>query len=344
MASQGDMAPHGARDAAEFVALMRQLKERSGLTYRQLEERAAGRGEVLARSTLADALRREALPRSEMLSAFVRACGDDHEVDAWLEARDRIAAAEAPPPGGTSSTSAVSRASSLPRRARVTAVVVTALLLVTSAWTLVLEGSNRSAARPGAPAKNAEASGQPLLSSKACAATLSKGDHSVCVQEVQKRLQHHGLDLPADAVFGPYTKMRLSAFQVFAGVPVTAMADDVTKKALYKQSLKITMWSPERVERRLREVFPEEPETAVRLVRCLSQLDPLWIWGHRDGNREWGLFQFSDLELRELRATPATALDPEWSIQRGRAVWARTKDFGHWSCTPRVTAMDDQQG
>ncbi|MEU7136074.1 peptidoglycan-binding domain-containing protein [Streptomyces sp. NPDC046261] len=341
MASQGDVAPHEARDAAEFVALMRRLKERSGLTYRQLEERAADRGEVLARSTLADALRRQALPRSEMLATFVRACGGDHQVDAWLEARDRLAAVPAPPPGRTV---AGARASSLPRRARLTALAATALLLLACVWMLILEGSKRSAARPGAPAGNADSSGQPLLSSKACAATLSKGDHNVCVQELQKRLQHHGLDLPADAVFGPYTKMRLAAFQVFAGVPVTAMADDPTKKALYKKSPDIPRWSPEQVERRLREVFPEEPETAVRLVRCLAHLDPLWIWAHRDGNREWGLFQFSDLELRELRAAPATALDPEWSIRRGRAIWERTKDFRHWSCTPRVTAMDDQRG
>ncbi|MEU4212770.1 peptidoglycan-binding domain-containing protein [Streptomyces sp. NPDC026206] len=341
MASQGELAPQEAQDAASFVALMRRLKEQSGLTYRQLEERAAGRGEVLARSTLADALRREALPRAEVLSAFVRACADDHEVGPWLEARDRIATAEARPPGRRART--VSRAAPLPRSARLTAVVAAALVLVACACLLILEGSDRSAARPGTPAGNPDPGGQPLLLSKDCSVTLSKGDHHVCVQEVQKRLQYHGLDLPADAVFGPYTKMRLSAFQVFAGVPVTAMADGPTKKALYKESLKITMWPPEKVERRLREVFPEEPDAAVRLVRCLAQLDPLWIWGNRDGNREWGLFQFSDLELRELRAVPATALDPEWSIQRGRAVWERTKDFGHWSCKPRVTALDDRR-
>ncbi|GGR86846.1 hypothetical protein GCM10010252_26920 [Streptomyces aureoverticillatus] len=98
MGSRGELDPRGARDAAMFVALMRQLKEQSGLTYRQLEERAAGRGEALARSTLADVMRRDALPRPELLAAFVRACAEDHEVDAWLTARDRIVAGEKPPP------------------------------------------------------------------------------------------------------------------------------------------------------------------------------------------------------------------------------------------------------
>ncbi|MEO3754382.1 RICIN domain-containing protein [Streptomyces sp. B6B3] len=87
-----------ARTAAEFVALMQELKDRSGLSYRQLEERAERRGEVLARSTIADGLRRRALPRAEVLAAFVRACGaGDDEVDAWLAARERIAAAPPEP-------------------------------------------------------------------------------------------------------------------------------------------------------------------------------------------------------------------------------------------------------
>ncbi|MFI1676931.1 RICIN domain-containing protein [Streptomyces sp. NPDC020607] len=87
-----DVSPHGARDIAGFVAAMRQLKTRSGLTYRELEERAARRGDVLARSTLADVLRRTSLPRPEVVAAFVHACGDGSRVDAWLAARDRIAA------------------------------------------------------------------------------------------------------------------------------------------------------------------------------------------------------------------------------------------------------------
>ncbi|MFF9457332.1 helix-turn-helix domain-containing protein [Streptomyces flaveolus] len=80
----------GARDTTEFIALLRQLKARSGLTYRQLERRAADQGEVLARSTLADVLRRDALPRPELVVALVRACGAEDRTDAWLEARERI--------------------------------------------------------------------------------------------------------------------------------------------------------------------------------------------------------------------------------------------------------------
>ncbi|MGX1564689.1 RICIN domain-containing protein [Streptomyces sp. NPDC055506] len=88
--------PHEARSAAEFVVCMRRLKEQAGLTYRKLEANAERHGDVLARSTVADALRRDSLPRAEVVVAFVRACGGDEDVAVWLAARDRLAAAEPP--------------------------------------------------------------------------------------------------------------------------------------------------------------------------------------------------------------------------------------------------------
>lgn len=89
MANVGELQPQQVGDAREFATAMRQLKERSGLTYRQLEESAAERGEALARSTLADVLGGKATPRPELVAAFVRACGDGLRVREWLEARER---------------------------------------------------------------------------------------------------------------------------------------------------------------------------------------------------------------------------------------------------------------
>ncbi|GAA1389882.1 hypothetical protein GCM10009639_18030 [Kitasatospora putterlickiae] len=89
---RGEAGPQDARDAGEFAALLRGVKERSGLSFRQLEERAAERGEVLPRSTAADLLRRDAVPRPEVLLAFLHACGEEADTDAWLAARQRIAA------------------------------------------------------------------------------------------------------------------------------------------------------------------------------------------------------------------------------------------------------------
>jgi hypothetical protein len=75
MGNLGELSPCEDRGAAGFVESVQQLKEHSGLTFRELEERAALSGDVLARSTLAGALRRRTLSRPGVLAAFVRAGG-----------------------------------------------------------------------------------------------------------------------------------------------------------------------------------------------------------------------------------------------------------------------------
>ncbi|MEU2157686.1 helix-turn-helix domain-containing protein [Streptomyces sp. NPDC019396] len=90
MDATGGMDPERAYDVAQFVEMMKRLKEASGLTYRQLEERAERNGRVLPRSTIADVLRRRALPRPQILNAFVHACGAGEHADAWLKARTRL--------------------------------------------------------------------------------------------------------------------------------------------------------------------------------------------------------------------------------------------------------------
>jgi hypothetical protein len=157
MGNQGELSPYDARDAAGFVASMRQLKERSGLTFRELEERATRNGDVLARSTLADILRRTSLPRPDLLAAFVRACGDGRQVGAWLDARERIAAAPPTAPGTGPDTEAAAPepgepTASRPRRTggRAIAVAVAASLVLLAlglvAWGLLPDGSDAPSA------------------------------------------------------------------------------------------------------------------------------------------------------------------------------------------------------
>lgn len=83
--------PSAVRSVAEYSAAMRALKAQSGLTLRELESRAAANGDVLARSTIAELLRRPALPRVERVAAFVRACGDQDRLPEWIHAYERLA-------------------------------------------------------------------------------------------------------------------------------------------------------------------------------------------------------------------------------------------------------------
>ncbi|MFJ9432112.1 RICIN domain-containing protein [Streptomyces sp. NPDC101490] len=94
--------PRGAGSPAEFRAHLQDLKERSGLTYRDLAARAAERGDVLPRSTVANMLARATLPREELLTVFVRACGlPPEEAEVWRRVRDRLARREPYGGGGT---------------------------------------------------------------------------------------------------------------------------------------------------------------------------------------------------------------------------------------------------
>ncbi|MEU9869495.1 LamG domain-containing protein [Actinomadura sp. NPDC048021] len=101
--------PPRIRDAEELMDALRHLKRRSGFSYRQLERRAEAAGDSLPRSTIAQALTGDTLPRRETVEAFVRAClGPEQavtEAAQWLAAYDRLAGdgspAHAMPPAQT---------------------------------------------------------------------------------------------------------------------------------------------------------------------------------------------------------------------------------------------------
>jgi hypothetical protein len=85
-------SPVAAIDEATFIAELRRLKARSGLSFRQLERRASAAGDTLPYSTAATMLSKNRLPREELLVAFVRACGlDGDEVTRWVTTRATIA-------------------------------------------------------------------------------------------------------------------------------------------------------------------------------------------------------------------------------------------------------------
>jgi hypothetical protein len=89
--------PREAASPAEFVVQLRRLKAWSDLTYRRLEREAMRRGHVLPHSTIATALKRESLPRTELVEALVSACGCDEDTIAlWIAVRQRLSVGASP--------------------------------------------------------------------------------------------------------------------------------------------------------------------------------------------------------------------------------------------------------
>ncbi|MFH8619331.1 hypothetical protein ACH4E8_30275 [Streptomyces sp. NPDC017979] len=76
---------------------MSALKAWSGLTYREIAARARRNGDTLPPSTLASVLGRASVPREDVVRAFVRVCGGEAEVDAWLRVRSEVAMTAWPP-------------------------------------------------------------------------------------------------------------------------------------------------------------------------------------------------------------------------------------------------------
>jgi hypothetical protein len=112
-------------DAAAFMAELRRLKAWSGLSYRQLERRAAAAGHSLPYSTAATLLGKDRLPRAELVVAFVTACGvRGDDAQAWADARSRIVCGPASFPPARSARPRRSRRS----LAAAAAVLVAALL------------------------------------------------------------------------------------------------------------------------------------------------------------------------------------------------------------------------
>ena len=118
--------PQEAGTATEFVAALRALRVWSGLTFRELEGKATANGDVLPSSTIAAALGRPTLPREQIVTALVRACGlDEAVVQDWLSARRRVAMGN--PPVWTEPVPAAAPPRRWPGAARVGVVLVVVL-------------------------------------------------------------------------------------------------------------------------------------------------------------------------------------------------------------------------
>ncbi|GAB2930961.1 hypothetical protein GCM10027280_18190 [Micromonospora polyrhachis] len=85
--------PNTTSSAGQYVALLRQVRDRSGLTFRAIARRAAANGDVLPASTLATMFGRVTLPRRELVVALLRACDiPEDQIARWLTSWHRLAA------------------------------------------------------------------------------------------------------------------------------------------------------------------------------------------------------------------------------------------------------------
>jgi helix-turn-helix protein/putative peptidoglycan binding protein len=304
-----------------FAAYLRLLKERSGRGFERLGKQAGASGSSLHRYCSGLSVPSD----YRVVHAFAKVCGASAEELRELHRLWALADAVRATPPQEPAEEEKPVGKRLPRWYAVAAAAV-----------LVTGGLVWFASEPPAdPGPHADR----LLFSPACRAPVGMGQHDECVAEVQGLISRSHSALAVDGDFGPETLRRVTAFQVLAGVTPRGVVDADTKGALYDQRVSMATWSPSDVEREVREVFTEDPETAVAIARCASFLDPLWVLPNTDGSRNWGVFQISDARLRELDGTPLRAFDPTWNIEAAHRLWSARRDFHDWpSCRAAVKA------
>ncbi|MER5434895.1 helix-turn-helix domain-containing protein [Streptomyces sp. NPDC002588] len=318
------MIDNGAPD--RFSACLRALRERAGLSYKDLSTKTG-----ISRSSL-HRYCSGAVPQDYGVAhRIATVCGASpaelrelHQLWALADTeRTTAAPPEAPVETGESPPPAPRR------RSRTTVTTVTAVAAVAAVALLALVGWAVSAVSSSGTRKQEQQDSR-LLFSKACEPVVSMGQHDTCVTEVQRLLRRRGAVIDVDGDFGPQTLRRVTAFQVFAGVSPNGVVGDATKEALYDSKVRMTTWSPDRVRKRIRQVFTADPDDAVAIADCQSFLDPLHILPNTNGSRNWGLFQISDARLHDLGGTPTKALDPEWNIEAAERLWSVHHDFHDW--------------
>ena len=334
-------------ESDEFAACLRALKKRANLSYETLAQKTG-----ISSSSLHRYCSGSYVPQDYgSAHRFAAACGASpeelrrlHRLWALADAsRGSVQTPEAEPepepehlphPGPASATNlepVLLAAGDVARRRRKPLVLGAAALVLALGAVWAGLGTTKDLGRTGGSNKDGR-----LLFSEACAQPVNLGQHDTCVEEVQRLLARAGAVIGVDGEFGPQTLRRVTAFQVLSGISPNGVVGDETKKALYEPKVRMSTWKPDKVRKRIREVFSEEPDHALAIADCQSFLDPLHILPNTNGTRNWGLFQISDARLRELGGTPRRALDPEWNIQAAYRLWKRAKDFGDWPYCDRA--------
>jgi hypothetical protein len=306
----------------KFAACLRMLKDRSGRGFDRLGKQAGVSGSSLHRYCSGLSVPSD----YRVVHAFAKVCGASTEELRELHQLWALADAERDTPTPEPEV-AVAVEPPAPPKARkwltswYAGVAVAAVVLLAGGlvWLTRLPGA---ASTPDAGCQ-----------------TVSMGEHDDCVTEVQTLLQKADTKIAVDSDFGPETLRKVTAFQVLAGLPAKGVVDTATKQALRGGTVSMATWDPQRVERKIREVFTEDPDTAVAIARCASFLDPLYVLPNTNGSRNWGVFQLSDLRLRQQDGTPLKAFDPAWNIEAAHRLWAVQHDFHDWSaCQAALTS------
>jgi hypothetical protein len=318
----------------KFAAYLRMLKDRSGRGFDRLGKQAGASGSSLHRYCSGLSVPTD----YRVVHSFAKVCGASPEELRELHQLWALADADRDTPAVTTDhptdEQPVRRQPEPPKRwwtSRYALIAAAAVVLLAGGLVWLTRAPSNAESLPNPD-------GGKVLFSGACP-TVSMGEHDECVNEVQSLLVKAHTKMSVDSDFGPETLRRVTAFQVLSGLPPKGIVDTPTKQALYAGTTSMATWTQDQVVQKIREVFTEDPDTAVSIARCASFLDPLYVLPNSNGSRNWGVFQISDMRLQQQGGSPLKAFDPAWNIQAAHNLWAVNHDFHDWpSCQAALTS------
>ena len=123
---------------------------------------------------------------------------------------------------------------------------------------------------------------------------------------------------------------------------VYASNEDVELKEQVIQIATVIDWTPARIEKEIRDTFPEQPNTAVAIAKCESGLIPDIQSQHTMSygqERSFGIFQIHEPDWKATAIKldlPNWRTDPRENIQLARYIYDQAGSWKPWSCLKMI--------
>ncbi len=91
-------------------------------------------------------------------------------------------------------------------------------------------------------------------------------------------------------------------------------------------------WTKERIKQEIKETFPEDPETALKIARCESNFNPDAVnRNNPNGTIDSGIFQINSVHNSRLEKLDIDVFDPEDNIRFARMLYDN-RGWLDWVC------------
>lgn len=90
-------------------------------------------------------------------------------------------------------------------------------------------------------------------------------------------------------------------------------------------------WTEDRIKEKIKDTFPEDPQTAIAIAKCESRFNPM---AYNDQSDDGGVFQINQVHLPRLEQLELDRFDVEDNITFARMLYEE-RGWKPWVCYTR---------